>query len=66
MINIMHPDYEQYKKEFENIVVQEREEISKIEFSKTRLCQDGPASAIHKKYHLKIKELQQKYKHLFD
>lgn len=64
MVNKEHPDYKKYQTEFFNLRDKMVEEINKVEQPEIKGL-DGPTTAIHKKYAKKIKELQQKYKHLF-
>lgn len=64
MINKNHVDYPLYLAECESIREMWKKELSLVEIPKIKTL-DGPTVAIDKKYAKKIKDLQQKYKHLF-
>ena len=64
MVNKEHQDYQKYKTEFEELVKKQNIEISKVKPRKYKGF-DGEECIIHKKYALKIKALQEKYKYLF-
>lgn len=64
MVNKEHPDFKKYQSEFFDLRDKMNNEIDKIEMPQIKGL-DGETTAIHKKYAKKIKELQQKYKHLF-
>lgn len=64
MVNKEHPDYKKYQSEAFDLRDKMINEIDKVEMPQIKGL-DGETTAIYKKYAKKLKELQQKYKHLF-
>ena len=64
MANKKHPDYKKYQSEAFDLRDKMIDEIDKVEMPQIKGL-DGEITVIHKKYAKKLKELQQKYKHLF-
>ncbi len=65
MVNKNHKDYPKYASEFEVLVKEQESELFKIKPRKIKGF-DGEDCIVDKKYALKIKALQEKYKYLFN
>lgn len=64
MLDTNHPDYKNYRKEFERIKENMKKDYDEVTTNQN--CMDSKeTSSIHQKYALQIKTLQQKYSHLF-
>ena len=61
-INKAHRLYPEYMRKCEDLIKRGREEASKISYSGG---QDGPLTAIHKKYAVELEKLQKEYSYLF-
>lgn len=64
MLNRNHHDFQKYECEFKAIKQNMKNEYDAIINIESRMDSDK-ANKIHKKYALQIKELQEKYSHLF-
>jgi len=67
IINKKHPDFDEYLRKCKKLADNEDEELAEMEANTERIEKSfgDPATAIYKKYALKLKELQKEYYYLF-
>lgn len=70
MVNRDHPDYPEFRRRWQRLFEESEKEIAAVEAEEAKKSgpygQDGPLTAVHRKYGLQFAALQKEFKHLYE